>query len=340
MKPVVVTGATGLLGSNLVVALVQRGFRVRALRRSPSSAPHLAQLGADWHDAALSDPASLVRVFDGAAAVFHCAGSVVQSRRVRPEHLTSNVEATGNVVAAASAAKVDRLVHCSSTVACAIATDGGLADETRPWNFPECGLADGYAWSKRQAEQAVSNAAGALDAVIVNPGFMFGPMDHRPSSGQLILEVAAGRTSGWTSGANNFVDVRDVANGMISALERGRRGERYILGGQNLSYRQILTVVADAVGVRPPSFAVPRAVAVVAGLAGDLAERVTGAPTRLNTATVRYAYCAGMRFSSAKAARELGYRHGPVKTAIEDAVAWLRAARMLRVPPPVNTPQN
>jgi dihydroflavonol-4-reductase len=238
LKPVVVTGATGLLGSNLVVALVHRGFRVRALRRSPSSAPHLAQLGADWHDAALSDP------------------------------------------------------------------------------------------------------AGALDAVIVNPGFMFGPMDHRPSSGQLILEVAAGRTPGWTSGGNNFVDVRDVANGIISALERGRRGERYILGGQNLSYRQILTVVADAVGVRPPSFAVPHAVAVVAGLAGDLTERVTGAPTRLNTATVRYAYCAGMRFSSAKAARELGYRHGPVKTAIEDAVAWLRAARMLRVPPSVNTPQN
>jgi dihydroflavonol-4-reductase len=172
-------------------------------------------------------------------------------------------------------------------------------------------------------------AAGELDVVIVNPGFLLGPLDAKPSSGRLILRVAKSRVLVLPGGVNNFVDVRDVAAGMIAAFERGRPGERYILGGENMTYREIVTTIAHVLGRAPPRLTVPYTVARMVGWVGDAVELASDRAIDVNTAIVRYGYCRAFHFSSDKAERELGYRPRPVAQAIEDAVAWFRQAGML-----------
>ena len=207
--------------------------------------------------------------------VFHCAAAVGVRKGVSAAMRAANVDGTAHVLEAVRAARVPRLVHTSSVVAVGLSTDGRPCDEQARWNFDEAGLLDGYAITKHEAEERVRAAAGAgVDAVIVNPTYMFGARDARPSSGSLIVDIVRGKVPGWTSGYNNFVDVRDVARGMIAAWQRGQRGERYILGGHDQTYRDIMRTIARLAGVRPPRWQVPQAIARVAGRVGDLAERL------------------------------------------------------------------
>ena len=167
-----------------------------------------------------------------------------------------------------------------------------------------------------------------VDAVIVNPTYMFGPRDARPSSGGLIIDIAKRKVPGWTPGYNNFADVRDVARGMLAAWRKGARGERYILGGRNLTYREVMQQIADVAGVKPPRLGMPHAVAKMAGFAGDLAERF-GKDPLITSTSVRYAYTRGFQFSSDRAVKELGYTISPLDRAIADSVAWFRQRGML-----------
>jgi dihydroflavonol-4-reductase len=213
-------------------------------------------------------------------------------------------------------------------VAVGLSTDGRPCDETATWNFEAQGLVDAYAITKRRAEDVVHGARDRVDAVIVNPTYMFGPRDARPSSGRLIVDVVRGRVPGWTPGYNNFVDVRDVARGMIAAWQRGRRGERYILAGHDMTYGDVMRAIASAAGTRPPPLRVPRAAAWLFGKWGDLVER-SGRDPVVNSTQIRYAYTDKFRFHSDKAAKELGYRFGPLEPALRDALAWFRAHGML-----------
>jgi dihydroflavonol-4-reductase len=158
---------------------------------------------------------------------------------------------------------------------------------------------------------------------------MIGPLDRRPSSGQLVAEVVRGRLPGWTEGLNNFVDVRDVARGTILAHDRGERGRRYILGGVNLTYRQFFETVARVAGVAPPRRHAPRAFAMLLGRAGDLYELVTGREPLLNSVQARYGYTTTFQFSSERANRELGYAAGPIEPAIRDCLAFFREVGIL-----------
>jgi dihydroflavonol-4-reductase len=325
---VVITGASGLLGGNLAAALAADGHAVAATRRGSTRVDHLADVAIEWIDAELGDPAALTAAFRGADAVFHCAAQVGVEREVTPALLSGNVTGTENVVLAAEAARVGRLVHTSSVVAVGLSTDGAPCDETARWNFDELGLVDGYAITKHQSEEIARAAAARLDVVIVNPTYMFGPRDAKPSSGQLIRDVIRRRVPGWTPGYNNFVDVRDVARGMIAAWHRGKRGERYILGGHELTYRAIFQRIASVAGVRPPRLPVPRAIASMVGWWGDRRER-RGRPALVNSTTIRYAFTDRFRFTSDRARRELGYTYGPIETAIADAIAWFRDHQML-----------
>src|SRR5262249_14538889 len=142
------------------------------------------------------------------------------------------------------------------------------SDETATWNFDRHDLSDAYAITKRQSEDVVERAT-EIDAVVVNPTFMFGPRDARPSSGQLIVDVVRHRAPGWPPGYNNSVDVRDVARGMIAAWHKGKRGERYILGGHDMTYRDVMRAIARVAGVRPPLFRVPERIAWLIGKYGD-----------------------------------------------------------------------
>jgi len=328
MSRVAITGASGLLGGNLAAELIAAGHEVIAIRRAGSKVAHLEHLPITWREAELGDTAALTRAFDGSVAVFHCAAAVSVVREVTPAMTATNVTGTANVIDAVIAAKVARLVHTSSVVAVGLSTDGRPVDETAPWNFDTEDLVDAYAITKRRAEELVHAAFDRVDAVIVNPAYMFGPLDARPSSGQLIVKVVRRRIPGTTPGYNNFVDVRDVARGMIAAWQRGRRGERYILAGHDMTYAEIMRRIASVAGVAPPRFAVPRIAARVLGAFGDLVERLGREPL-VNSTQIRYAYTDRFRFASDKAARELGYTFGPIDIAIRDAIAWFRAHAML-----------
>jgi dihydroflavonol-4-reductase len=328
MSRVVVTGASGLLGGNLAAALIDDGHKVLATRRSSTRVEHLADLAIEWVAADLGDVPGLTTAFADADAVFHCAAEVSIEKKVSPAMHAANVVGTENVLAAAEAARVGRLIHCSTVGAVGLTTNGAPCDETAAWNFDQLGMDDGYVTTKHASEERVRAAAGRLDVVIVNPTYMFGPRDVRPSSGQLIVNVARRKIPGWTPGYNNFVDVRDVARGMIAAWHRGVRGERYILGGHDLTYRAIFERIAAVAGVRPPRFGIPRPVATLVGRFGDWRE-ARGKRPLVNSVQVGYAFTDKFRFTSRRAEAELDYHYGPIETAIADAIAWFRAHGML-----------
>jgi dihydroflavonol-4-reductase len=328
MSRVAVTGASGLLGGNLAAELIAAGHEVVAIRRAGTKTSHLDDLAIEWRDAELGSPDNMARAFRGADCVFHCAAAVTIKRAVTQEMTAANVTGTANVIEAALAANVRRVVHTSSVVAVGLSTDGRPCDETARWNFETEGLIDAYAITKHRAEDLVRAARDRVDAVIVNPTYMLGPRDARPSSGRLIIDTVRRRIPGWTPGYNNFVDVRDVARGMIAAWQRGRRGERYILAGHDMTYGDVFRAIAEAGGVKPPRLRVPRPAAWLFGKWGDLVER-TGRDPVVNSTQIRYAYTDRFRFKSDKAARELGYQVSPLEPALRDAIAWFRAHGML-----------
>jgi dihydroflavonol-4-reductase len=273
----------------------------------------------------LDDTAALTRVFDGADVVVHVAGSTRPRRTPTPDLVAANVDGVRHVIEAVRAVGGPRLLHVSSTSAVGVSDTGAPIDETAPWNLPAHGLDDGYAVTKRRGEELVLDAVReGLDAVVVNPGFLFGPLDVKPTSGRMIRDVALGRAWVGSRGRNNFVDVRDVARGTWAAAQRGRRGERYILGGDNLSYAEVFALIAEVTGGRPPAFVAPAPLARLVGWVGDVRGALTGRTPALTTQTIRWALEPGFVFTSAKAQAELGYTTGDLRVAIADAWAWMR----------------
>ncbi len=332
---VALTGATGLLGSNLAEACLEAGHTVTATKRATSRTEHLADLDLTWAEATLGDIEALAAAFAGAEVVFHCAAAVTVRKEAAPWVVAANVDGTRHVIDACKAAGVRRLVHCSSVVTVGLSEDGEPSDETAEWNFERFGIMDGYTLTKRRAEELVLAAVAdeGLDAVVVNPTYMIGPRDVRPSSGKLLVEIVKRAVPGVSAGANNFVDVRDVARGMVLAAERGRTGERYILGGLDLPYAEIFARVAAISGVKPITRVLPRWLASVAGWYGDLVEAVSDQEPLLNSASIAWGYTNRYRFTSAKAQAELGYEIGPLEPAIRDALVWFREHGMLPATP-------
>ncbi len=329
---VAITGASGFLGGNLAVILADAGNEVSCTYRSARPPAHLDGKSLHWVRADLGDRQALHQAFLGRDVVYHCAASLVLAGSVNDRLRAGNVDGTRNVVAAVRGSGAGRLVHCSSIMTCAVSEDGRPVDEAQPWNLDRYGLANGYVLTKKAAEATVLDAVEAgLDAVIVNPAVMFGPLDARPSSGQLILDVINRRLPGFTTGIQNFADVRDVCRGMIAAASSGKRGQRYILGGHNKSYRDVIYCISKLAGVKPPRHRLPRLLGAVAGYAGDLRERISDRPQMVNSAGIRWAYASGALYSSARAERELGYQISPLEPAISDAIDWFLARGMLTV---------
>lgn len=330
MSVVAVTGATGLVGANLAEALIRDGHSVVATKRTSSTIDHLSHLKIEWRDGDLASVDSLAKAFEGAEAVFHCAARAQITPRVTKALREDNVVGTDHVVEAVRNARVARLVHCSSVVASAI-TDGTRdATEDEPWNYPDHGMDDGYATTKHESqEHVVAATKDGLDAVIVQPTFMFGPYDIRPSSGEIIVRIAKGKMPFGAPGGQNIVDVRDVARGMILAWKKGKRGEKYILGGENTSYQDVFERVARELGVKAPRHAPPFFLPFAFAAVVEGACALVGKDTQISRSTIRYAYCLGHRFSSEKAKRELGYSPGSPDEGIRAAIAWMRARGML-----------
>lgn len=322
----VITGCSGLLGANLAVALRDAGHQVRATRRGRSRIAHLDHLDIEWVDATLEDGESLTRAFDGCDQVFHCAAAVSILPHVTPALTEANVEGVARVLAAVARVGGPRLVHTSSTVAVGVSEAEAPCNEDSPWNLPAHRLDDGYATTKHQAELLVMEAAAAgQDVVIVNPGYMFGPLDARPSSGRLLLDVVKGKIPGVTPGFNSFCDARNVARGMIAAAACGQPGRRTILAGHNLSYAEAFQRIAAVAGTSPPTRSVPAWLGQGLGAIGDLQSKLTGREPFLNSTTIRWSFHPGFRMSSARATAELGYDVGDFEAAVEAALAWFRA---------------
>jgi dihydroflavonol-4-reductase len=324
-----VTGATGFVGSAVARALAARGHGLRVLVRRGSDRRNLVGLEAEVVEGELTDAASLARAVVGCRFVVHVAADYRIWVPDPAAMLASNVEGTRALFTAALAAGVERVVHCSSVAALGLTKDGSPADETTP--VSEDGIVGIYKKSKFRAELAVLELVHGrgLDAVIVNPSAPVGPRDIKPTpTGKMIADAASGRIPAYIDTGLNVVHVDDVAIGHVLALERGRTGERYILGSENFSLLQLLTLVAEEAGRRPPWLRLPRELMWPVALAFEGFAGVTGIAPPVTRDHLRMAR-KRMFYSSAKAIAELGYAPRPARAAVRDAIAWFRANGMV-----------
>jgi dihydroflavonol-4-reductase len=314
-----VTGATGLVGNNVVRQLLAAGEQVRVLRRASSDQRPLAGLNVEVATGDVGDPAALERAVQGAARVIHAAAEVRIGWHGLESARAINVVGTRNVAMAALRAGA-RMVHVSSVDALGLVHGGEANEDTAPLG----GILCPYVVTKREAEQAVLDVAlMGLDAVIVNPAFMLGPWDWKPSSGRMLLEVARGKTLFAPWGQNSYCDVRDVATAILTAADRGTCGRRYVLAGESLSYYQAWKICARATGGRMPLAAVGPVAVKAAGWLGDLRARLTGGEGDVNSASAAISLQKRV-YSSARAAAELGYRSRPLAETARDAWHWFQ----------------
>ena len=328
---ILVTGATGFVGSAVVRTLLARGEVVRVLVRRPGDLGQVAGLPVEAVAGDLEDPASLAPAVEGCTALFHVAAAYHLFAPDPAVLYRTNVDGTRALVRAAGAAGVRRIVYTSTVATLGLHADGSPADETTPAGLDD--MIGHYKRSKYLAEQAVRELIeqGGLPAVIVNPSAPVGPRDARPTpTGRMVLAAARGHMPAYVDTGLNIVHVDDVAEGHRLALERGRIGERYVLGGQNCSLAEILATIARLVGRPPPRLRLPAApLWPLAVLAEATARwRGTGEPL-LTTEGLRMAR-KKMYFSSAKAERELGYHSRPAEAALGDALDWYRDQGQLR----------
>jgi dihydroflavonol-4-reductase len=327
MDCALVTGGTGFVGANLVRCLLGKGLRVRALARKGADARNLAGLPVEIVEGDLLDRASLKRACRGARFVFNVAADY-RLWAPDPRGLYAvNVDGAANAVSAAAEASVERIVHCSSVAAVRPPHGEGApaSDETSEYPGPGEIVGD-YKKSKWLGERAVLElAARGVPVVVVNPSTPIGPYDVKPTpTGRIVVDFLNRRMPSYVDTGLNVVHVRDVAQGHWLAALKGRPGERYILGGRNLTLKEILDLLADISGLPAPRFKTPYCVALAYAGVETARARVFGGEPRASVDAVRMAR-RRMFYDSRKAESELGYRWGPARGAFEDAVAWFRA---------------
>ena len=329
---VLITGGTGFLGSAVARAFAESGYRLRLMLRENSPRENVESLEAEFITANLANASSLRAAVDGCDGVVHVAADY---RLFVPEPTSMyrvNVEGTRDLMKAAKEAHVRRIVYTSSVAVLGHRDDGTPADENTP--STETDMIGHYKRSKFLAEAAVRHlvAGDGLPAVIVNPSAPVGPRDIKPTpTGRMVLDAARGRMPAYLDTGLNIVHVDDVAAGHLAAYERGRPGERYILGGDNLELREILAGISHLMGRRPPRIRLAPGPLVPFAWCAEIWARASGTRpflTRDELAMARHP----MYYTSAKAERELGYAHRPAMAAFADALAWFGAHRRLAIP--------
>jgi dihydroflavonol-4-reductase len=324
-----VTGGSGFLGSAVVRALIERGVRVRALVRASSPRDNFRGLDCEVVVGDLTDRETLKAALKGVRYLFHVAADYRLWARDPSEIIRANVEGTLNLKREALAAGVERIVYTSSVAALRVAGATAPVDETAMLSPDEA--IGAYKRSKTMAERAVEDMIlrEGLPAIIVSPTTPIGPRDIRPTpTGRILLDAARGRIPAFVDTGLNFVHVDDVAAGHLLAFEKGRIGERYILGGENLTLRQLLETIAELAGRKAPRFRLPRAPLMPLAFAAERVAHFTGKEPLLTLDGLRMSRYR-MFFTSAKAERELGYRSRPYQEGVADALGWFRTAGYL-----------
>lgn len=330
MDRVLVTGASGFVGSAVARALVGKGFAVRALVRTASPRTNLDLHGMEVTDGDMRHAASVSKAAQGCRYVFHVAADYRLWAPDPEEIVRNNIAGTRAVMEAALAAGSERVVYTSSVATLRLNDDSRPADETAP--LTEADAIGAYKRSKVAAERLVERmiAERGLPAVIVNPSTPIGPRDVRPTpTGRIVVEAASGRMPAFVDTGLNLVHVDDVAAGHLAALGRGRIGERYILGGDDVTLAGMLATIARLVGRRPPKIRLPRVAVFPIAYAAETMARITGREPFATVDGLKMAKYK-MFFSSEKAKRELGYAARPHTEAIADAIDWFRRAGMIR----------
>jgi dihydroflavonol-4-reductase len=326
---VLVTGASGFVGSAVARKLLERGFAVRALVRPTSPRFHLAGLDIAFAEGDLLDAATVRLAMAGVRHVFHVAADYRLWAADRTEIMRNNVTSTRNVMEEALRAGVERVVYTSSVATLAVRRDGSSVDETFP--LDEAKAIGVYKRSKVAGERAVEDLVSrGLPAVIVNPSTPIGPRDVKPTpTGRIIVDAARGRIPAFVDTGLNLIHVDDCADGHLAALDRGRIGERYILGGQNVSLSAMLAGIATLLGRRPPRIRMPRSAIVPLAIAAETIARFNGREPLVTLDALRMSKYR-MFFTTAKAERDLGLTARPFTDALADAIRWFRGAGYIK----------
>lgn len=315
---VLLTGATGFLGNNVLRALVRDSHDVTILVRHVSDPRPTDGLKCEKLFGDLANPKSIASAIGEVDCVIHSAAMIQIGWTKLQTSLKVNVDAT-KTLAVAARRKGVRMIHVSTVDVFAPSTLESPANENcfEPQK-PQCS----YVVSKSKAEKAFLDEVNiGLDGVIVNPGFMVGPWDWKPSSGEMMLAVANQPVPFAPAGGCSVVDVRDVVDGILSAIQHGRAGDRYILGGDNMSYLDLWTKMAELSGRKPPRRALPDWLARAAGVVGDIGAKFLRNEPQINSAATAMGQL-GHYYDSGKAKKELGYRIGSIDDALADAWDW------------------
>lgn len=318
-----VTGATGFVGAAVVRALLKTGVDVRVLARRDSDFSNLQQFKIDGAYGDLRDKESLRKALAGCGQLYHVAAHYALWARNPAIFYDVNVTGTKNLLEAARDVGTERIVYCSTIGAIGLPPGGGLGTEETPVSLEQ--MAGHYKRSKYLAEQEVLKLAKqGLPVVIVNPSAPVGEGDVKPTpTGQMIVEFMKGRMPAYIETGMNIVDVDDVAAGHLLAMEKGRIGERYILGTKNLMLREVFEILSRLTGVKMPSVKLPRELVLPLAYLNLAFSWVTGIPPRIPLEGVKMAKYK-MHYDCSKAIRELGIPQTPPEVALEKAVRWFR----------------
>ncbi len=316
-----VTGATGFIGSHVVEALLREGWEVTALSRRLRLPPFLTFREVRWVKGDLADRRRLTTLLRGCDALFHVAAEYRLWSRHAEELYRSNVEGTMNVMAAAYDAGVSKVVYTSSVGALGLTHDGTPADETTPVSIHH--MVGHYKRSKFLAEQVVASfVSRGLPVVTVNPSTPIGPRDHKPTpTGKIIVDFLRGHMPAYVDTGLNFIHVADVAVGHLLAFQRGRVGEKYILGAHNTTLKAFFDVLSKVTGLAAPSVRLPITPILALAYVSEAIARFTGSPPSIPLEGVKMSR-RHMYFSADKAVQELGLPQQSLEVAVRDAVRW------------------
>lgn len=318
-----VTGGTGFIGSHIVRALLERGRTVRCLVRHGSPRTNLEDLPVTICEGDLTDVDSLRDAIVGVKTLYHCAADYRLWARDPREIFRNNVDGTRNILETADDAHVERIVYTSSVAAIGLTADGSPANEQT--RMREKDLIGAYKRSKYEAEGVARELAyRGAPVVIVNPSTPVGERDIKPTpTGQIIVDFLNRRMPAYVETGMNLIDVRDVAAGHLLAAERGRSGERYILGNRNVSLKELFEILSNITGMPAPRIRLPHWVPMAYAAASTAAAKLTHRPPRVPLDSVRMSRHT-MYYDASKAVRELGLPQTPVEDALARAVAWFR----------------
>lgn len=317
-----VTGATGFVGSHVVKKLLKAGHLVRILRREKSPIKMIEGLAVETAIGDVTDRESVLSAVQGCDVVFHVAGFVSFWRGNNEIQRRINVDGTRNVVEACLSHKVKRLIHTSSIAAIGFAPEGRLGDETLEYNWWPYRI--NYCDTKHLAEEEVRvGLKKGLDAVIVNPSVIFGPGDLNLNAGAMVFQIARGNLPFYFKGGCCVCDVEDVAEGHLLALEKGKTGEHYILGGDNYTWRDLFILIAEIAGVPPPKREIPTWVLSLAGQGYGLVSRFKKKEPVITPESIRVSSVPAY-YTSEKAIRELDYKTSPFRETVQKTYEWYR----------------